>query len=293
MINAWFLEGLTADTVPTSLHDLQAQFTPRVLTPGDLVPEKKWEATVAGHTSDLPQGWTELGALASFRRGIATGCNRFFFLSVAEAHAAGISSHHRRACIGRSADARGLRFGPDHLADLTSAGRRVVLVDFSADLSEAEAKYIDRGHAEGLDERYLLKMRKPWFSMEKRPAAPIWAAVFGRGDLRFVLNDTDTHNLTNFHCVFPKIEGAAFHKALCLLLNTSTVRARFGLAGRTYAGGLKKFDPNDLKRVQIPDLRNLSKTAVQELAAIFDAETRQEDSTALSAAAEAQIATYF
>ena len=148
MINAWFLEGLTADTVPTSLHDLQAQFTPRVLTPGDLVPEKKWEATVAGHTSDLPQGWTELGALASFRRGIATGCNRFFFLTVAEADAAGISCHNRRACIGRSADARGLRFGPDHLSDLISACRRRVCLDLFTCSSEPAVQNIYRSLAQ-------------------------------------------------------------------------------------------------------------------------------------------------
>lgn len=293
MIKAWYLEGLNADTAPASMCELRERFTAIDLNSSQLPSSEKWESIISGRLTDLPQGWTLLNELASFRRGIATGCNEFFLVSAEEADKVGVQERHRRLCVGKSADVRGLCFTSKDVKELRDSGRRVLLLDFSEQLSPSERAYIEEGAASGIQKRYLLKTRKPWFSMEQRPPAPIWAAVFGRGDFRFVLNDAMVLSLTNFHCVFPKVEGMNFRKALCLTLNSSIVRERFAQVGRAYGGGLKKFEPNDLKRIQLPNVGALPNDKLDELANIFDAETANRKQTSLSDVAETRIADVF
>ena len=97
---------------------------------------------------------------------------------------------------------------------IKSQGSRTILLDFQGQLSTSDKEYIKFGEDQKLHERYLLSKRTPWYSMEQRKIAPIWAAVFGRKNLRFIYNQAKVYNLTTFHGFYPFIIDEEFSRAL-------------------------------------------------------------------------------
>lgn len=227
---------------------------------------RKWDALIRGGTVAVPPGFVRLGDLASTKRGIATGANEFFHLSRQRAAAAGIMPQHLRACVGKAADVPGLVFTGNDFERLSRNGGRSHLVVFGRDLSEAERRYVAAGVAQGLPERHLLAVRSPWYGMEKRAPAPIWAAVFNRERLRFIHNRARVHNLTTFHGVFPHGLTDEQITALVALLNSPTVQRLAAGQVRVYGGGLRKFEPKDLLGILVPDVRAASSPTLSALA---------------------------
>ncbi len=269
-ITSWYLQSINFSEAPTSRHELADRFESRVINSDDLLSTEKWEPVLRGDLCDTPPGWTLLENLAESRRGIATGSNTFFLINSDAAKCAGISTRHLRPCIGRAHDVDFPIFRAPDFDALAERGGRCFLLDFEGPLTSAEQRYVKSGEDRGLTDRYLLANRKPWYSMEKRPPAPIWASVFGRGELVFVFNEAGVRSLTNFHCVFPRIPSSSFAKALVVLLNSEAVRVRSKLLRRGFGGGLNKFEPRDLLGIPVPDLRCADDRQVVALASQLD-----------------------
>jgi len=123
--------------------------------------------------------------------------------------------------------------------------------------------------------------------MEQRKVAPIWSAVFGRGDLKFVFNEAGVRSLTNFHCIYPKSVDDVMQRALTLCLNTATSRESSKLHGRVYGGGLNKFEPNDLKAIQVPDVRLVPRETLVEMGELLVRLNTAPDDRSLHDAADA------
>ena len=104
--------------------------------------------------------------------------------------------------------------------------------------------------------KHLTSKRSPWYSLENRAPSPIWVSVFNRKGLRFVLNKADIHNLTTFHCVYNN--GTIDTDILFAYLITDMAKEIFLDNCRQYGNGLIKFEPNDLNRGYVADLRLLS-----------------------------------
>lgn len=269
-IRTWFLQGIDYAEAPQSLADLEARFQPLAVAKADLTPDQKWEPILRGERSTVRPGWVPLSELASTRRGIATGANGFFLLSESQIKEHDIRETSVIPCVGKANDVAGIVFSTSDLANLRARNAKCLLVNFRDELSASERMYVDSGEAEGLTSRYILANRSPWYSMEQRPIAPIWASVFGRGDLGFIYNAAGTSSLTNFHCVYPARTDTAFLKALTVTLNSGLVRAEARLHTRGYGGGLAKFEPNDLKSILVPDLRLSSADTLGALAELID-----------------------
>lgn len=282
-IRTWFLQGIDYAEAPRSLADLEARFLPLTVTKAELAPEQKWEPVLRGERSTMRPGWVSLSELAATRRGIATGANGFFLLSESQIKEHEIREASVFPCVGKANDVTSVVFSPSDLAALRARNAKCLLLNFRGELSASERRYVDRGEAEGLTSRYILASRTPWYSMEQRAVAPIWASVFGRGDLEFIYNEAGASSLTNFHCVYPTRTDEDFLKALTVILNSGLVRAGARLHTRGYGGGLTKFEPNDLKSILIPDLRLSSADtlrALAELLGAMDLEARAGGTTA-------------
>ena len=102
--------------------------------------------------------------------------------------------------------------------------------------------------------------------MERREPAPIWAAVFGRSELRFVFNEAGILNLTTFHAIYPRSPDREFAMALTACLNSPVVQHRAKLQHRVYGGGLLKYEPKDLLDIQVPNLRKVCRPTLSRLA---------------------------
>lgn len=231
---------------------------------GDLACARKWEPLLRGAAPGMPAGFVPLGQLATSRRGIATGANEFFHLSLAQARGLGLAPANLLPCVAKTADVRGLVFGAGEYEQLARSDRPSVLFAPRGALSAAEATYVASGEAQGLDRRYLTRNRNPWYAPERLWRAPIWAASFGRGPMRFVLNAAGVWQLTAFHGIFPRDEGLA--PALTACLNSAPVQALIEARARHHARGLKKLEPRDLLEIPVPDLGRVAPGRIAALA---------------------------
>lgn len=229
----------------------------------DLVRARKWEPFLRGEAEALPPGFVPLAALATTRRGIATGANAFFHLSLGRARALGLSPGNLLPCVGNASDVRGLIFTAEDYARLSASDRPTVLFAPNAPLSRAEAAYVAEGAAQGFDRRYLTRNRTPWYAPERLWRAPLWAATFGRGPMRFILNTAGVWQLTAFHGIFPL--DAAHGPALVACLNAVPVQALIGARMRRHARGLQKLEPRDLLEIPVPDLARLGPARIAAL----------------------------
>jgi len=230
----------------------------------------KWDYLLSHEVGEKAPGFVALSELAETRRGIATGANKYFHVPYSAAVGHGIRARQLLPCVGRAADVPSVIFREGDFDRLTRMGRRTHLISLHGDLNEAERAYVNAGEAKGLPQRYLLAARNPWYEMERREPSAIWAAVFGRKGLRFVYNCAGVHNLTTFHCVYPKSPDSVFAKALAAALNSRRIQERSKQHRRVYGGGLAKFEPKDLLDIEVPDLRVVGRAMLLRLAACLD-----------------------
>lgn len=237
----------------------------RSFVPDDLLGQAKWNAILEHGLPNSMPGFVALRELATTCRGIATGANSFFHLSPSQVRSVDLDPIHLKPCIGRARDVAGYVFGAEDFARLVKQDAATQLLCAQGNLSASEADYLASGEKEGLPERYLLSKRTPWYTMEKREPAPIWAAVFGRAELRFVYNAAGILNLTTFHAIYPQRQNVTLAQALTACLNSPVVQNRARLQHRVYGGGLLKYEPKDLLEIEVPDLRASSPDTIAAL----------------------------
>jgi len=195
----------------------------------------------------LPAGWIELGELCRVHRGTVTGANdvwitqaretdlpeEVLFPSVTKARelfsagAALAAAHHLRCVIDLPAD-----------LDLLDANTREVIDRF---LRQAKM----RGAAEG----YIARNRRAWWRVGLGQPAPILATYMARRPPAFVRNLAGARHINIAHGLYPRqpLHDHVLDR-LAAALRTSVVVGQ----GRTYAGGLTKFEPREMERVAVP-----------------------------------------
>ena len=237
------------------LSDLQHEAISEI-DPTSLNIDDKWGPIFEGLHQSQPQGWIRLNDLGKSKRGIATGANSFFLVSTSKLKENGLSKVGSRPCLGRSKDVQGLIFDESDFLSLSKTDAPVRLLDLNPEL-ESDLAYIQAGIAMGLEKRFLLANRTPWFKQEVRPPAQVLVGVFGRDGVRFIWNRSKATNLTTFHGLYLDLDSQDVG-VLVALLNSSLLQAHNRKTERSYGGGLQKVEPKDLLEMDIPDPRNLS-----------------------------------
>jgi adenine-specific DNA-methyltransferase len=246
-----------------------------------LAREKKWDYLLR-HPEALHErtpGWRRLGEWCGTRRGIATGANEFFHLRPSRAQALGLQSTHLLRCVGGARHARGAVFHTDDYAALHAADQPCLLWAVSTSPTPDELAYVREGDEQGLPQRYLLSKRKPWYSMEKVNAAPIWIGVFGRGGLRVIRNRSGVAHLTTYHGLTPHDADPVLADALAVLLQSSIAVRAIERTRRVFGAGLEKVEPADLLDIELPDLPAAPRARVVRLAQCLpdlDAQWREQ-----------------
>jgi adenine-specific DNA-methyltransferase len=226
---------------------------------------RRWTPLVRG-ARKAQAGFIELGELCTVHRGQVTGANRVWIDSE---HGKGLPDSVLFATVTK---ARELFKAGRELAD-ASVLRRVIDLPVDLDVFEgSERKAVDRflkiARSMGGDKGYIAEHRKAWWSIGLRVAAPILSTYMARRPPAFVLNSAEARHINIAHGIYPREAlGTTVIAALALFLNKS-VSTR---DGRTYAGGLTKFEPKEVERLLIPDLATLGGgTSAGETAANVD-----------------------
>ena len=114
---------------------------------------------------------------------------------------------------------------------------------------ELVERFLNAARRAGAASSYVARHRKPWWAVKLRDPAPILATYMARRPPTFVRNVVAARNLNTVHGIYP-IEPLS-GEALCRL--TKSLRERASLAGgRTYAGGLTKFEPSEMAQIMVP-----------------------------------------
>ena len=237
----------------------------------ELNPEIKWKAYYQSQNGYKFENLVPFSSYAKVVRGIATGANDYFTFNLSKAKKYCIDEQFLLPCVCRSADVQGNLFTKSNFEELKNRDKNVFLINIINAKSENVAKYLIKGEQEKINKKFLTASRNPWYSLEKRPPAPIWVSVFNRTGLRFVRNEAGVSNLTTFHCVYPQknIFSNVSIDLLFAYLLTDTARQIFDDNSREYGNGLQKFEPNDLNKGKILDLRKLPSNSKRKIENLY------------------------
>ena len=200
-----------------------------------------------------PADSIELGELCRVHRGQVTGANKVW---IADRHAADLPPSTLFPTVTR---ARELFAAGPELADPAPL-RRVIDLPVDLDILDGPARqavdrFLDRARSLGVPEGYIAANRRAWWSVGLRPPAPILATYMARRPPAFVRNRAGARHINIAHGLYPREPLAdAVLQGLVAYLSASTHRDD----GRTYAGGLTKFEPREMERIRVPDLATLA-----------------------------------
>jgi methylase of polypeptide subunit release factors len=194
-----------------------------------------------------PEGYVELGELCRVHRGTVTGANDVW---IAGEHSVGLPDSVLFPTVTRARevlDAKGV---------LADAGKLRRVIDLPADLDEldtternAVTKFLKIARAMGANKGYIASHRKAWWSVGLRAAAPIISTYMARRPPGFVINKADARHINVAHGIYPRDHlTEATQKALVDYLQVNISQR----SGRTYAGGLTKFEPREMERLIVP-----------------------------------------
>ncbi|HEY8431117.1 MAG TPA: hypothetical protein VIL20_22210 [Sandaracinaceae bacterium] len=193
-----------------------------------------------------PEGYVELGELCRVHRGAVTGANRVW---IAGEHA-DLPAAVLFPCVTK---ARELFLAGESLADATRLRRVIDLpVDldvFEGDDRERIERFLERARAMGAHAGYVARNRRAWWSVGLREPAPILATYMARRPPAFVRNLAGARHINVAHGLYPREPmPPTVLDRLARALAASTSLAD----GRTYAGGLTKFEPREMERLLVP-----------------------------------------
>ncbi len=198
-----------------------------------------------------------LGDFVKVMRGIATGANDFFFMTVEKVRELEIPEEYLIRAVGRTRDIPGDEITLETIEMLERKGRPTLLLSLSGDNVEAFPdsirRYLQEGERLGLPKRPLLAQRKPWYKMEVRVPPPFLFAYLGRRNSRFIRNTARVVPLTSFLCVYPQHSGEEYVEQIWKILSHPDTVANLSKIGKSYGDGAIKVEPRLLERLPIPD----------------------------------------
>lgn len=200
-----------------------------------------------------PEGFVELGELCRVHRGQVTGSNRVW---IAGEHSVGLPDAVQFASVTKARElfkAQGVLRNP-------AALRRVIDLPVDLDTLDGEERkavdvFLKRAKAMGAHEGYIARNRKAWWAVGLREPAPILTTYMARRPPAFVRNLADARHINIAHGIYPR--EPLSEVALAALANHLTLTVGVE-SGRTYAGGLTKFEPKEVERLFVPDLPALN-----------------------------------
>lgn len=212
----------------------------------------KWSPILTPGDED-PDDFIELGEFFRVHRGQVTGKNEVWVASEA----------------ARKLPNRVLFPSVTKANDLIAAGGRLAVadllrrvVDLPPELDEftpAEKRRIREflrwAKSLGADASYVATHRKAWWAVGLKPPAPILCTYMARRPPQFSLNECGARHINIAHGLYPRDD--LDQPLLAAVVDWLNENVKVG-SGRTYAGGLTKFEPKEIERLKIPHPERLT-----------------------------------
>jgi len=206
------------------------------------------------HDDQLPDGAasTPLRTVARVHRGVATGSNSFFVLTRERAERLGLLPWCRPA-ITRAHEI----LHADGVIRDTPERRLLLTIPVTVDRRAYPAldAYLTWGEREHdgkplVAHGYLASRRRPWWYLGPVAAPPIVASYMARQAPAFAYNPDGLVLLNVAHGIYPR-QPFDDTRVRGLARQLNDARATFRGHGRTYHGGLEKFEPREMENLPI------------------------------------------
>jgi hypothetical protein len=189
-------------------------------------------------------------------RGQVTGANNIW---IAGSHSTGLPTSLLKPTVTKANE---LIEAGDVLASVAKLRR---IIDIPVDLDELTARdrnavnvFLAWAKAQGGDKSYIARHRRAWWSVGLKPPAPILVTYMARRPPAFVRNLARAHHINIAHGLYPRESlPQRVLDGLVAWLRTNVTLGQ----GRTYAGGLTKFEPKEVERLPIPTPATLASGA--------------------------------
>ena len=229
-----------------SLRNLDGLGKGRKVHRDRLLAETRWSYLTRA-SEKAPEGYVELGELCRVHRGQVTGANGVW---IAGDHSANLP----RSVLFRSITRARELIEAEGVLDDASKLKFVIDLPIDLDtLDTAERREVDRflkvARAMGANKGYVASHRRAWWSVGLRAPAPIISTYMARRPPAFVVNKADARHINIAHGLYPREAlSSRAQKNLVDYLQTNISQR----SGRTYAGGLTKFEPREMERLIVP-----------------------------------------
>jgi adenine-specific DNA-methyltransferase len=234
-----------------SLGDLAPLGRGRAVALREMANARKWSIFVR-EPKQAPAGFVELGEWFRVHRGQVTGSNDVWIDSE----------------MARDLPKRYKPFTITCARELFEAGaalssskglHRVIDLPVDLDILEAdERKAVQRflvwAKRQRAHESYIATHRRAWWSVGLRAPAPILCTYMARRAPAFVRNLVKARHINIAHGLYPRepLDETKLTAVLAYLRRHMSTEG-----GRTYAGGLVKFEPKELERVRLPRIEDI------------------------------------
>lgn len=235
-----------------SLRNLDSLTKGRKVHRDRLSIEPRWSYLTHASTK-APEGYVELGEICRVHRGQVTGANSVW---IAGSHSDGLPESVLYRTVTKAREV----FAAEGVLD--DASRLKCVIDIPVDLDEldtVERRAVDRflkvAKGMGGSSGYVASHRKAWWAVGLRTPAPIISTYMARRPPAFALNKADARLINVAHGLYPRDPLSPLASETLVRFMQTSVSQR---SGRTYAGGLTKFEPREMERLIVPGPAMLS-----------------------------------
>jgi hypothetical protein len=275
-----FEDALVSSTIIWFRKAKPAMDAPVCFSSGPSLAHPTWQEEVIRYQLDYRAKWSHLfrvnnrleshdstfclSDLFKIKRGIATGANKFFVLTLEQ-----IATHQLPPQFLKPILPSPRYLENDEILAENNGNpqitKRLFLLDCA--LSEQEIRtdhphlwrYLQLGQEQEIDQRYLCRHRTRWYEQEHRPPAPLLCTYMGRNaqPFRFIRNHSRATAPNVYLMLYPTpllqrqlAQDDALLQSIWEWL-TGVQGETLKRIGRSYGGGLFKLEPKELGQLSI------------------------------------------
>jgi len=215
--------------------------------------ERNWTVLLRNREIVQNEGFINLGELFRVSRGQVTGKNSVW-----------VTKHNRfglpdEFLVPSITDATDIIRAPNgRIEDLRTLRRVVELPASLEELGEEERgavmEFLEWARSEDADKGYIARHRKPWWRVDMKDIPQIVVTYMGRRPPVFAINTAGARIINVAHGLYPKVRLNEHALENLVAWLNGNIRQD---SGRVYAGGLTKFEPSEVMRLQIPSIEML------------------------------------